>query len=313
MCRSPRPLHRRTLASLAWSKAHARATPSTSGPTIRTARSRCTATSCATRAKLTSSRLVERLGDDFTPAHLQQIRANLNQRGKFAPTNAYQSAPRESMAVDTLMQEVDNVLNDTTKGAWDAVKSGYEQSSRGVDASKAAGRVRERFLDTETGRTRGTVSHDDVPQITESGLGRAIDASRGPQKQSLLSPQAERGLNKTLEALRQQNVVQQLKRTSTAGGDSGTASNLAASALVDSIPLPYLNTLTKFVGRVSERRKNEVLADALRDPRRMIELLDRATNDPGTITAAEQATLMALRGAATTGATNMTERNHASQ
>jgi hypothetical protein len=241
---------------------------------------------------------IERLGDDFTPGHLQQIRANLNARGKALPQNAYQAAPRDSMAVNTLIDEIDGILNDTTKGAWDAVKGGYADASRGVDASKAAGRVRESYVDSETGRVRGTAidPHGDVPAITEAGLNRALDAARGPDKRNLLSPQATAGLSQTLEALRQQNIVQRVKKSATAGGGSNTASDMIAAGVRDAAPGGGITKmLWDNVAMAGNNRRDRVLAEALRDPAAMRQLLQKQVSTPGELTDGEQALLRLLR------------------
>jgi hypothetical protein len=244
---------------------------------------------------------IERNGEDFSPAHLQQIRANLNERGKAIPQNAYQAAPRDSAAVHSLIAEIDDILNDTTRGAWDTVKGGYATSSRGVDASKAAGRVRESFIDSETGRVRGTAidPHGDVPAITEAGLGRALDRARGPDLANQLSPQATGGLNQTLEALRRQGIVQRVKKSATAGGGSNTASDMMAAGAQ---ALPG-GSLTKMawdkLAMVGQNRRDLALAEALRDPAAMQQALTKAVSRPGEMTAKEQALLQGLRAAGT--------------
>jgi hypothetical protein len=246
---------------------------------------------------------VGRLGDDFTPGHLQQIRANLNARGKALPQNAYQAAPRDSPAVNRLIDQIDGVLNDTTKGAWDAVKGGYETASRGVDASKAAGRVRESFIDSETGRVRGTAidPHGDVPAITEAGLGRALDAARGPDKTNLLSPQAAAGLSQTLEALRQQNIVQRVKKSAVAGGGSNTTSDMIAAGVRDAAPGGGITKmLWDNVALSGNNRRDRVLAEALREPAAMKQLLQKAVSTPGELSPTEERILRGLRSWGTT-------------
>lgn len=250
---------------------------------------------------------IRRVGtENFTPAHLQQIRANLNARGKAIPSNAYQAAPRDAPAVNSLMGEVDNILNDTTQGAWSGVTDAYRTASRGVDASKAAGRVRESFLDPETGRVRGTAldPRGDVPLITEAGMGRALDRAQGPDKISQLSPEAARGLNQTLEALRRQGITQRVKKSATAGGGSNTASDTMAAQALDLIPGAsggIVGGVISGVTKLAQRRKDQALAEALRDPAAMTQLLTRASRAPGDLTPREQALVQALRSMAVTG------------
>lgn len=248
---------------------------------------------------------IDRLGPDFTPAHLQQIRANLNARGKAIPANAYQAAPRESPAVSSLMQEVDDVMNATTNGAWGGVTDAYATSSRGVDASKAAGRVRDSFIDSETGRVRGTAldPRGDVPMITEAGLGRAMDRAVGPDKVSQLAQPAQQGLSKTLEALRQQGIVQRVKKSATAGGGSNTASDTLAARALEAIPgaqNSLIGSAISGVASFAQRNKDRALAEALRDPAAMQALMQRVSRNPGDLGMRDRALLQALRSSAGT-------------
>lgn len=253
---------------------------------------------------------IARLGEDFTPAHLQQIRANLNARGKALPQNAYQAAPRDSPAVNSLIQEIDNVLDETTQGAWGAVRNGYELSSRGVDASKAAGRVREAFVDPTTGRVRGTAAdvRGDVPAITEAGLGRALDAARAPDKSSVLSEGANRGLNETLDALRRQSIVQRVKRSATAGGGSDTISNAITSGLADKVAESgTAGAALNYLKGVATRKREAALVDALRNPEEMARLLRMQASNPGDLTTKEKALLAILRSGGPTLANEAAE------
>lgn len=244
---------------------------------------------------------VARVGEEnFTPAHLQQIRANLNEGFNPTSPNAYASVPRNSTQRAQLIQELDDILNETTGGAWDKVRQGYETGSRGVDASKAAGRVRESFIDSETGRVRGTAidPHGDVPAITEAGLGRALDAARGPDKANLLSPQATAGLSQTLEALRQQGIVQRVKKSATAGGGSNTASDMFAAGVREAAPGGGITKmLWDNVAMAGNNRRDRALAEALREPAAMKQLLQKAVSTPGELTPFEERLLRGLRSA----------------
>lgn len=184
---------------------------------------------------------MDRVGPAFSPAHLQQIRANLN--GKMQPgTNVFKSAPRDNPAIKDLISELDDILNVSTGGKWQKVLEGYTKDSESVRAAAAASKVRGSFVDGETGRVRG-VSLDpngDVAKVTEAGLGGAMDAARLPDKSLALSPQALNRLDATLEALRSQGMVQKLKRTSTAGGGSDTVSNEIAQGAAQKAGAPNM-------------------------------------------------------------------------
>ncbi len=254
---------------------------------------------------------IERNGDAFSPAHLQQIRANLSGRQKPLPQNAYQAAPRESPAVQSLLTQIDNILNETTSGAWDAVKGGYAQSSRGVDASKAAGRVREAFIDPSTGRTRGTAldPRGEIPAVTESGLGRALDAARGPDRTDQLSEAASGGLNRTLDALRRQGIVQRVKKSATAGGGSNTQSDrFAAAAAGAALPGGSAARMVwDFASDLANARRDAALNEALRDPQEMIRLLTLASRAPGDLTPAQRTLVQLLRSTGAVGAGDLAQ------
>ena len=207
-------------------------------------------------------------GDNFSPAHLQQIRANLS--GKYNPMspNAFASAPRDSKATQDVLREVDNILNESTGGVWAKVPAAYKADSTLLHQAKAASKVRGGFVDADTGRTLG-VSLDpmgDIPKITEAGLGRAMNAARMPVTQKLaLSQPAEQELSTVLDALRKQNIVQGVKRSASAGGGSDTSSNVMALAPGGTTK----NIINQLVGAVKEAGNNKTnsrLAELLSDP-----------------------------------------------
>jgi hypothetical protein len=241
---------------------------------------------------------IDRLGPDFTPAHLQQIRANLNARGSFQPQNSYQAAPRDSAAVSKVIDRLDEVLNRTTDDAWDAVKGGYADSSRLVDQAKAAGRVRGSFIDPQSGRVLGTAADPQgaVPLITEAGLNRSIAGAQKPGVGNVMSPRAAQGLAQTLEALRAQNITRRVKASTTGGGGSDTTGNAFAADLMDRAPKSGLiGSAWDFAKGVANSRRDDVMQRALQNPQEMQRLLTMAVNAPGELTTAERQFLQVLR------------------
>jgi hypothetical protein len=250
---------------------------------------------------------MERLGENFTPQHLATIRQNLS--AKFNPTNpnVYAAAPRDSAARLSVMREIDDILNNASNNRWQDVVSGYARDSVPVDAAKAAGRVRQRFWDADTGRVLG-VSADaagDVPKITEAGLGGALNAARGPDKSLLLSREANDRLEAVLGALRKQNIVQGVKRSATAGGGSNTSSDtLAAKAagkagefIADQVPGGNaLKAAFHGVTDVVNANKDRALAEALQNPQQMIQLLEARIKAGQPLGPAEAQLLKLLRG-----------------
>lgn len=253
---------------------------------------------------------VDRLGPDFSLGHLQQIRANLSGGQRAIPQNAYQGAPRDSMATISVMREVDDILNRATNGRWQDVVSGYARDSQGVNAAKAAGKVREAYYDQATGRVRGVAADPagDIPKITEAGLGRALDSARGPGKNLMLSPESERRLSAILEALRAQNIVQGVKRSATAGGGSNTASDtIAARAAGDAADVllgtaagpaaPVARGVIQGLRNAAMGQKDRALAEALQNPQQMIALIERKIAAGAPLEPGERWLLNTLRNA----------------
>lgn len=244
----------------------------------------------------TIEREMERLGPAFGPEHLATIRHNLSGKGNSLSPNAYASAPRDSVATRSVINEIDRILNDVTGNKWQDVVSGYARDTVPVDAAKAAGRVREAYYDTATGRVRG-VSADpagDIPKITEAGLGRALDAARGPDKSVLLSDPAQQRLEGILDALRRQNIVQGVKRSATAGGGSNTASDTFAAGtarVMGDVALDALGGPAAVAGRAAggglmnriNARKDRALSEALQDEQAFIRMLENQAAKEGSV------------------------------
>ena len=249
-------------------------------------------------------------GYQYTPAHLQQIRANLSAKWHPSNSTAFTQADRSSPSRLSVMQEVDNILNRTTGGKWQGVVDNYAADSKLVDAAKAAGRAREPFYDA-TGRVR-KVSADaagDVPKITESALGSAMDRGKGQ-----FSTDAETRLNAILDALRAQNIVQGVKRSATAGGGSDTVSNQyaakAAGQVADALGASGSMTATGVsatLNKLSElatATKDRALAEALQNPQQMIAVLERKLKAGAPLNAQEQYLLSMLRAAPAAATSN---------
>jgi hypothetical protein len=259
---------------------------------------------------------MDRLGDQFGPQNLATIRQNLS--AKFNPTNpnVYAAAPRDSAARLDLMQNIDSILNNATNNRWQDVVTGYARDSGPVNAAKAAGRVRQTFYDQETGRVLGVAADaaGDIPKITEAGLGRALNAARGPDKRLLLSNEANTRLEAILEALRAQGIVQGVKRSATSGGGSDTASNMyaarAAGKAADALGASGSMTATGVsaalnkLGELATATKDRALAEALQNPQQMIQLLERKLQAGAPLNAQEQYLLSLLRGAPAAATSN---------
>lgn len=218
---------------------------------------------------------IARYGDQFSPAHLQQIRANLSGRYNPMSPNAFASAPRDSKAVKSVLQEVDNILNESTGGVWAKVPAGYKADSQALHQAKAASKIRGSFVDESTGRAIGRVVDPlgDTPRITEAGLSRSMNAARMPvTKELALAPQANDELTSILQALRKQNIVQDVKRASTAGGGSDTASNMTA-LMSPGASKSILRDVLLGLRDMGAKKQNERLAELLSNPQQLQMLL----------------------------------------
>jgi hypothetical protein len=144
---------------------------------------------------------LDRIGPNFTPSHLQQLRANLNGKVQPMSPDAFKSAPRDNPAIISLKQEMDDILNTVTGGKWQKVIEGYAKDSESVHAAKAAQQVRNAYTDAETGRIVSPVIAADVPRVTAANLNRAMNAARLPDKSLALSAEANQRLQATQDAL----------------------------------------------------------------------------------------------------------------
>lgn len=213
---------------------------------------------------------MDRLGPNFGLGNLQQLRANLNGKVQPTSTDVFKSAPRDNPAIISLKQEMDDILNTATGGKWQKVLEGYAKDSEAVHASKAAQKVRNAFIDPNTGRVEGVALNPDTPKITEAGLGRAMDAARMPDGSLALSPEATGRLESTLGALRRQNIVQSVKRTATAGGGSDTMSNALAEGAARASGAPNMLLQLLDAGRkIGMGRQDNALAALLSDPNQL--------------------------------------------
>lgn len=252
---------------------------------------------------------MDRLGPDFGPEHLATIRANLASKAPLVPQNAYQAAPRSSPATMSVLREVDNILNNATNNRWQKVVGDYARDSDVVRAGQAAGKVREAFWDS-TGQVKkkSADAAGEVPIITEFGLRSAINSTAGPQKNILLSNEANQRLNAIVDALRAQGIVQGVKRSATAGGGSNTASDIMAARTAGAVADAAANVVggpAASVGKgaldslraYATANKDRALAEALQNPQQMISLLEAKLRAGAPMTAQEQYLLSMLRAA----------------
>jgi hypothetical protein len=253
---------------------------------------------------------IDRLGPDFRPENLATIRANLAEKPPMIPQNNYQAAPRNSAATISTINRIDDLLNNATNNRWQGAVSAYRRDSDIVRSSQAASKVRGAFVDPETGRVRGVAADvgGDVPKITEAGLGRAMDVARGPRGEIVLDPAAAARLGNVLGALRQQGIVQSVKRSATAGGGSNTASDLMAARTAGQVGDvvagmaggPAGSGAKMVIDRAldfANTYRDRALAEALQDPQQLLRVLERRLQANQPLSTAEAGVLQILRGA----------------
>lgn len=242
---------------------------------------------------------VTMMGGEFTPAHLQQLRAQLNGRPSLdAKATALQGAPRENVAIRTLISKLDETLNTGTGGRWDKVRQGYTEDSARVEASKAAKMVRGAFIDEDTGRVIKRAAAKDVPEVTQAGVGRAMNAARRPDKSMALSQRANEELMAVQEALRKQGITDEVARTATAGRGPFTAGDIAG-AVGSAAGVPGAGILARTgqgIKNFGQGKYNEQLANALRDPGAMLKMLEAKVAAREPLSRNEELMLNALRG-----------------
>ncbi|CAB5194723.1 hypothetical protein UFOVP168_21 [uncultured Caudovirales phage] len=233
---------------------------------------------------------MQRLGPDFGPANLQQIRANLSGRANALATDALSQAPRDAPATLRLLETMDDALNNVTNQRWQAVRDNYAGDSLLVNQSRAAGKARSQYYDPETGRVIGRSAdpRGDIPKITEVGIGRALNSTRR-NGQTQLSAPALQQMEAILSALRRQGIVQGVKSSATAGGGSNTASDLLAdraarqfgSAIgsqggaAGAVAGDMVAGAAQRASNRADLMRDEVVSQALQNPDAMLQLLER--------------------------------------
>jgi hypothetical protein len=147
-----------------------------------------------------------------------------------------------------------------------------------------------------------------VPIITETSIGRAMNVARGPRGELVLDPAAAARLGNVLGALRQQGIVQSVKRSATAGGGSNTASDLMAARTAGQVGDvvagmaggPAGSGVKMVIDRAldfANTYRDRALAEALQDPQQLLRVLERRLQASQPLSPAEYGVLQILRGA----------------
>jgi len=208
---------------------------------------------------------------------------------------------------------VDDVLNQATDGQWENVLQGYARDTNALNEAKAAAQVRGQWWEPgsrgASDRVRGTAGGilGVVPNVTESSVDKVLRKVQNRRGQSMLSSEAESGVQSVLDALRAQNVTQRVKNVQTGMGGSNTAGDLASMLAGDSFmgsvgkavkSLPVLKDVSPFLnalGGVATHRQDALMAQALQNPQAMLALLERAAAQGEPLSQGQRLLLQALR------------------
>jgi hypothetical protein len=192
----------------------------------------------------------------------------------------------------SLAQSMDNVLDNSSAGAWNEWKAAYSAAKRAEEGAKADINIRGKFIDEATGAPKTAVTGiDGAPEMKPVMLSKAISAAgvmkKGVSKgKNVLAPSSEDALNAVRRDLEAQSILQQSKKASTGGSGSDTASNLTGALVLDYLlPGSFIPRMVQAEGnRKAQQAMQKQLAELLQDP----EVLRRFY--------AQQAQLRALRG-----------------
>ena len=162
----------------------------------------------------------------ITAEQLYEIRKLIADKigGKVNPTDTQLSAAvkAQSGSARTVVQGIDDALNNVTNGKFGDYLEQYQAASKPVDSAIAERKILESF---ENAREIGG-----VPEITAHRLNKAIEEFGTGPNGPTLAPSSAQKLADMLQYLRQgEDVTGSLKKGGTMGGGSQTAMGAAAA------------------------------------------------------------------------------------
>jgi len=222
---------------------------------------------------------IDRFGDGFSPAHLQQIRASLSGKAWEGSADPLKQVPRDNPATLSVLRAVDDMLNKATGGRWQNVTSGYAADSQAVDAARGAGRMMSTFVSPEGNLLGRTVASGTLPEITAPRLERSMNLARGADRSLPLDAGAQSALNDALAALKAQQIVQQVKRSASAGGGSDSIPNLMS--LAGTSQPGILRELMQMGRHLAKGRTEAQMAGLLSSPEGLAAAMSARNVEPG--------------------------------
>ena len=216
----------------------------------------------------------------YGPQHLAQLRKLMGQsmNGPVAPGTLSDRAIRQDPLFMSLKNAMDDVLNKSTGNAWDKVNTDYAAQSMPVKAARASEGIRNTFLSPEG--VSSTANGAGVPQVTGARLSQAMKRYGEDNFGDTLMPGSRGRLQKTLDALQQQQITQRVRNTATAGGGSDTASNLAqmaegpVSRVMDHATGGMYGALRDLVAKRGDRLLQEETQRLLQNPQQYLQAMN---------------------------------------
>jgi hypothetical protein len=245
-----------------------------------------------------------------TPERLYEIRKVLVDKLSGPHTlgdelgSAARGAERETMQ---LVKALDEALDQASNGQWSRYLQTHTRASRPVDASVAAGRVRQTF------QGEGIPEVGNAPEVTLTRLGRAMDTAGGPASrkfQQELSPSARGGLDEVVSGLRRAGEVQKTRKLAgTGGGGSQTSMDLEGviKGLGGKAGFPLISPLVEGIGGHLSASTRRELAQLMQNPEAAMQALQAARMRNQPLSEAMRAFLQVSGAGAGTGVPALTQ------
>lgn len=236
------------------------------------------------------SNMDQRADTAITPERLYEVRKVLtnNLEGPALIGDEMNAAVRGAQRqTRALIDAIDTALDASSGGQWRPYLQTFQRTSRDVDQARAAQEVR-RVLTRE-----GQPLIGEVPELSRTRLTRAIEASRGGQRDFPLqmSPSAQGTLDDlTRQIQRAEEPTRTRKLTGTRGGGSQTSTDIDSvlRQLATRSGVPLLSQAMEAAGSaISDATKRE-LAGLLMDPPRAMAAIREAQRLNRPLTEAQQ-------------------------
>lgn len=221
-----------------------------------------------------------RIGDESDPRALYEIRKDLQlaMRGKLQPSS--QNAPNASTLgqargeLGTVVSALDDAIEEAAPG-FKAYLERYKELSKPIDQMKVLQEIQRRAQSTQADITTGEQF------LSPSGFKRALDSALQKSGKDLTGEQVQ-----TLRAIKMDiDMGQAINSSLVKAPGSDTYQNLSIAQLIGAGKFgthPFVRALStplQWIYKGSDQNINEILANAMLDPKLAVLLLKRATRD----------------------------------